>query len=453
MPRSRHRPHSTLIVVPMLLLVAAGAAAVTWRSPIDPIATGQAPAFDEATIERGAQLAAVADCAGCHTAPGGMPYAGGVALETPFGIIHGTNITPDPDTGIGRWSETAFERAMREGIDRAGRHLYPAFPYDHFALVNDDELHALYAYLMTRTAVPAQAKANNLKFPFNMRPLIGFWNVLFLRDGAVQPDANASADWNRGAYLVQSLGHCGACHTPRNGLGAEDRHAALAGGEVEGWYAPPLNAASPSPLPWTVDQMTTYLREGIVDGHAIAGGPMQPVVYSLAQARPEDVRAIATYIVAAMGNPTPEREARARDSVARAGLAQGVAAGSPPASAAARLAAAVPPPAAAAGDSGAAIYNGACAGCHEQGRQPSSAGALQLPVAIALHENTPKSLIRIINEGITPTVGERGRWMPPFGGALTDAQLTALVIFLRTFAPGAPPWSNVADEVRQARHS
>ena len=184
-----------------------------------------------------------------------------------------TNITPDPETGIGHWSEAAFLRALREGVDRAGRHLYPAFPYDHFTKLTDEDIGALYAFLMTRRAVRAPAQANRLSFPFNWRPLLAGWKLLYLTRGPAQ--GNEASD--RGAYLVEALAHCGSCHTPRNRFGAEERSRTFAGGEAEDWHAPALNADSPAPHPWTRDQLFTYLRRGFVEPHGVAAGPMQSV--------------------------------------------------------------------------------------------------------------------------------------------------------------------------------
>lgn len=423
------------------LLALASSVASSVAAPGDPDSSHSRPPFDAATLDRGAQLAAVGDCSGCHTVQGGMPYAGGVPLETPFGTIYGTNITPHATTGIGRWSEPDFVRAMREGVDRDGRHLYPAFPYPHFALVSDDELHALYAYVMTRTPVESVPPANKLTFPFNVRPLLATWNALYLRRGGYRPDPAQSAQWNRGAYVVQSLGHCGACHSPLNALGAEKRDAYLGGGSTEGWYAPPLDATNPSPVPWTAEALATYLRRGIAPQHAMAGGPMQGVVQGLAQASDEDVNAMAVYLVSLMGKATPDREARANQSLALANASR-----TDEATPARSDTPDLPP-------SGASIYIGACANCHAEGRRASSGTALQLSLAVAVHEADPSSLIRIIREGIIASESERSRWMPAFAGALTDEQITALVIYLRTLAPEALPWRNVSEQVAKARSS
>ena len=203
-------------------------------------------------------------------------------MPTPFGTVYATNITPDPDTGIGQWSEAAFRRAMRDGIDRAGHHLYPVLPYPHFTRASDDDIAAMYAFLMTRTAVHATPPPNELPFPLNHRFLLAGWNLLFLSPGPWHPDPAHDATWNRGDYLVEAIGHCGACHTPHNALGAEKASQALAGGEAEDWYAPPLQAASPATQPWTQDALANYLRTGFDAHHGAAAGPMTAVTEELA---------------------------------------------------------------------------------------------------------------------------------------------------------------------------
>lgn len=394
---------------------------LAWSAPpIAPIEPPAAEAFDAAQVARGAQLAALGNCMDCHTVPEGKPYAGGRALKTPFGTVYGTNITPDAETGIGRWSEAAFVRAMREGVDRGGRHLYPAFPYDHFTKVTEADLKALYAYIMTRQPVRAETPPNKLIFPFNIRPLIGIWKALFFARSDFVPDPKQSAEWNRGAYLAEGLGHCGACHTPRNSLGAEKKGEAYAGGDAEGWHAPALNAASPAPAPWTPAQLYAYLRFGLDDVHSVPAGPMAPVVHNLGQVPEEEIRAIAAFVASLAGPRTAERGP---------GLIE------------------APRSAAATDQTGAAIYASACAVCHDNGRAVSSADALHLSLSTSVAIPTPRNLINIIVEGITPPQGERGRWMPSFGGAFTPAQLTALVTYLRTEFGKAPPWTGVEDEV------
>jgi mono/diheme cytochrome c family protein len=374
--------------------------------------------FTPEQIAKGRELAHVGNCMGCHTAEGGTPYAGGTPLKTPFGTIHGTNITPDPETGIGRWSLEAFTRAMREGVDREGRHLFPAFPYDHFTKATDEDIAALYAFVMTREPVKQRNLRNSVPLP---RASVAFWKSKYFEPGIYKPDPARSAEWNRGAYLVEGLGHCGACHTPRNKLGAEEKARAFAGGEVEGWHAPALNSASPSPVPWTVEALQAYLRHGTADLHSISAGPMAEVVHDLSQVNEADLRALATYVVSLDARNDDERR-RAREMALER----------------ARNAVAV---------QGNAIYDGACADCHNRGREQEG-GALQLPLGTALTIPTPRNLAYIIRDGIVPHEGERGGWMPAYAGGLTDEQLTELLIYLRALS-GRPAWTNVDAEVRK----
>jgi mono/diheme cytochrome c family protein len=296
-------------VIAIIVLAAAAAAfAVIWRPAIAAIDPPAPLSFDAALVKRGRVLAAIGNCSDCHTVRGGKAFAGGLPVPTPFGTIYSSNITPDPETGIGRWPEAAFRRAMRSGVDRDGRHLYPTFPYDHFTNVSDEDDSALYAYLMTRPPVHAPAHANELPFPLDQRFVIAGWKLLFLRHGAWQPDGAKSAEWNRGAYLVEGLAHCGACHTPRNALGAERRSVQFTGGDVDNWHAYAINSASPSPVPWDADALFAYLRDGWHPDHGVARGPMAQVVSNLSSVPESDVRAIAAYMADQFGAPTPDRK-------------------------------------------------------------------------------------------------------------------------------------------------
>lgn len=382
-------------------------------APVEPPAS-----FPRELVAKGAELAHIGNCMTCHTAEGGKPYAGGYGVKTPFGTVYGTNITPDPETGIGRWSLAAFTRAMREGLDAAGRHLYPAFPYDHFTKLSDDDIAALYAFVMSRDPVRAENRSNSVPIP---RPLIAFWKARYFEPGRFKPEPARAADWNRGAYLVEALAHCGACHTPRNALGAEKKEAAFAGGEVEGWHAPALNALSPSPVPWTTEAMHAYLRDGIVDLHAISAGPMAPVTHNLSHVAENSLRAMATYIVSLDARGEDERR-RVREAALQR----------------ARAAATV---------KGHAIYDGACADCHNRGRGEEG-GALELPLGTALTVPTPRNLAYIIRDGIFPPEGQRGAWMPAYAGALTGEQLAELLDYLRALS-GQPAWPDVREEVRK----
>src|SRR5438552_1941647 len=304
------------IVAIVLLGGAAAVFAIVWRPAIAAVEPPGPQAFDAALVKRGRELAAIGNCNDCHTVRGAKNFAGGLPVPTPFGAIFSSNITPDAETGIGRWSEAAFRRAMRSGVDREGRHLYPTFPYDHFTNVSDEDDRALYAYLMTREAVHAPARENQLSFPLNQRVVVAGWKLLFLHRGTYQPDAAQSAEWNRGAYLVEGLAHCGACHTPRNGLGAERASAPFAGGDVDNWHAYAINGQSPSPVPWDADALFGYLRDGWHPDHGVARGPMAQVVSNLSDVPDSDIRAIAIYMASVFGAPTPDRKLRGDEVLA-----------------------------------------------------------------------------------------------------------------------------------------
>jgi nicotinate dehydrogenase subunit B len=407
-----------------------GAAVVPWRS-IAPIARPDASTYSEATIARGRQLAALGDCAVCHTVANGVINAGGRAIETPFGTIYATNITPDVETGIGAWSYPAFERAMREGIHRDGRHLYPAFPYTHFARTSDADLQALYAYLMAQPAVRADTPKNDLAFPFNWRPLLAGWNALFHRAGTFEADATKSAAWNRGAYLVEGLGHCGACHSPRNALGAEKASAYLAGGFAEGWEAPPLTSLSQAPVPWSEDELYAYLRSGESRLHGVAAGPMAPVVKDLAALPDQDIRAMAVYLASfnetAIDRPAQEALAAQLENATRS-----------------RVVAASP--------AGARLYDGACAVCHAVGGAPLFGSRPSLALNSNLHSAVPDNLIQVILHGIASPVSSDLGYMPGFKDSMSDGQLAELISYLRQqFAPDKPAWTGVQAAVGRAR--
>jgi nicotinate dehydrogenase subunit B len=407
-----------------------GAAVLPWRA-IAPIARPDASVYSAATIARGQQLAALGDCAVCHTSTNGILNVGGKPLLTPFGTIYSTNITPDVDTGIGAWSYPAFERAMREGIHRDGRHLYPAFPYMHFARTTDADMQALYAYLMAQPAVRAETPQNALAFPFNLRPLMAGWNALFHKPSVFQPDPTKSETWNRGAYLVEGLGHCSACHSPRNALGAEKANAYLAGGFAEGWEAPPLTSLSQAPIPWSEGEIYTYLRTGESRLHGVAAGPMAPVVKELAALPDSDIRAMAVYLASFND--------KSIDKPAQQALAS-------------RLEAATGTHTSAASSVGARIYQGACAVCHEVGGAPLFGSRPSLALNSNLHSAVPDNLIQLILHGIAKPAATDLGYMPAFKDSLTDGQVAELAAYLRRqFAPGKPAWTGIQAAVGRIR--
>ena len=408
-----------------------GLALLGGRSAIAPVQAtnaGIAGLYNPQVLEKGRQLAALGNCVACHTAEGGLPNAGGRPMATPFGTIYSTNLTPDMATGIGAWSFSAFQRAMREGLSRDGRHLYPAFPYTAFSQTTDDDLQALYAHLMAQPAVANPVPATRLAFPFNIRALMGLWNAMYLQPGPVAPAAGQSALWNRGAYLVNGLGHCTACHTPRDARGGELASSAYLGGAlVDGWEAPALGALNRSPVPWTEDAMVQYLRQGHHAAHGIAGGPMAPVVQALAQVDAADVRAMAHYLVA-LQPPAPAVDAQAL-------VAQ-----------AAAQAALLPGPAQ-------RLFHTACGACHHDGDGAPVLG-LNQPLALNanLHSTRPDNLLRTIVEGLQRPAFPQIGHMPAFGHALDDRQLVELAGWMRQrFAPQQPPWADLPAAVARVR--
>jgi mono/diheme cytochrome c family protein len=432
------------IIVVAICAVAVGAAfLLAWRRPIEPITPPDPKSFDAALVQRGAQLAAIGNCNTCHTAPGGKSFAGGAGVPTPFGTIYSTNITPDTQTGIGSWSEAAFRRSMREGVDRAGRHLYPAFPYDHFTLITDDDNRAIYAYLMSREPVHAAVPANDLRFPFNLRVLLAGWKLLFLHQGVYQSVTSRSDAWNRGAYLVEGLAHCGACHTPRNALGAERKDMPYAGGEAEGWTAYALNAQSPAPVPWNEEALYDFLHRGWQAAHGVARGPMAPVAENLASVSETDVRAIAAYVASLIGEPTPQRRQEAAALMARTRETSSEGKGVTSDSTTNAVHASEQP--------GGMIYAFACATCHESGR-PLPFGGIDLALSTAMQGPSARNVINVVLAGLPAADGESGPVMPGFAGAMTDQQLVELIEYLRTRFSDKPPWSGVANDVQDARN-
>ena len=427
-PQRRRKPLWAVLGAVATGLIGAAAGLAGWRPAIAPVSVNPAGVYSAAVVERGRQLAAIGNCVACHTAEGGTPMAGGRPMHTPFGTVYSTNLTPDASTGIGAWSFSAFQRAMREGVSRDGHRLYPAFPFTAFTQATDDELTAIYAWLMSQPAVAQAVPETRLAFPFNLRPLMGLWNALYLQPGPVLPQPARSAEWNRGAALVNGLGHCTACHTPRDARGGELGNTAyLAGALVDGWQAPPLGALTRSPVPWTEAALVQYLQRGHHAEHGIAGGSMAPVVRALAQAQLADVQAIAHYLVS-LQPAAPAVDARAvvahtaRTHTAPLGLAQ-------------------------------RMFEAACGACHHEGDGPQLLGQNH-PLALnsTLHADQPDNLVRTILLGIQqPAFAEIGH-MPAFGQALDDRQIAELAGWMRQrFAPQQPAWPDLPAAVARLR--
>jgi mono/diheme cytochrome c family protein len=374
------------------------------------------PAADAAS--RGKYIATLGDCAACHTAPGGKPFAGGLVIETPFGNLVSANITPDPKAGIGGWSDDDFVRAMQRGIADDGTHLYPAMPYPAFTQVTRDDLLALKAYLATIEPVSDAVETNRLPFPFSIRAGMIAWNLLNFTPGEFKPDPAKSDDWNRGAYLVNGLGHCGTCHTPKNAMGGDKSGQNMAGAALQGWYAPPLHNDARTGLgTWSADDIVAYLKTGWGGGQA-ASGPMALVVAdSTSQLSDADLNAMAVYLkdIAAPANAPP----------APAPLAQG-----DPAM-----------------QSGLALYVANCAACHTQSGDGTAGifpALAKSPVVQA--DNTATLLDVVLNGGhaVATDANPTAPGMPAFGWKLSDDQVAALLTYIRN------DWGNAASAVSSA---
>ena len=430
--RKRSRFKRLLIgVLAVGVLAAAGFLALAWKPAIAPIDPPAAASFPAELVARGAILAGAGNCASCHTVKGGPDFAGGLPLATGFGTLYSSNITPDPETGIGRWSEAAFARAMHEGVARDGSHLFPAFPFDHFTKVTDEDLTALYAYLMTQKPVQAAQKPSTLPFPLNIRALQAGWKLLFLHKGVYQADPIKSAEWNRGAYLAEGLGHCGACHTPRNALGAEKSGAAYGGATIGGWIAPALTAANPSPAPWTQDELFAYLRSGASILHGTAAGSMSEVVHDgLARLPDPDIHAIAVYFA-------DIDQASARAAATELAIAKAAAAST---FGLAQLS-----------DPDAHLYVSACASCHYSAASAPLAVRPDLSLNSALSLSEPTNFVKVVLSGITLKDGMPGVMMPGFAHTLSDAEVARLAAYLRATRTELPAWTDLETKVAAIR--
>ncbi len=377
--------------------------------------------FDQ--VQRGRYLATVADCAACHTAPGGQPFAGGRPIETPFGVIVAPNITPDRDTGIGAWTDDEFVRLMQHGIGRGGRHIYPAMPYPYYTHATREDDLAIRAWLATLPPVRNHVTANRLPFPLDIRLLMAGWNALFFTPGGFRPDPTRPAEWNRGAYLVTGWEHCGACHTPKNLAGADEDGRTLQGARVQGWFAPNITNDMRRGLgSWSIEDVVTYLRSGH-NRVAAASGPMaEEVELSSSRMTDADLHAMAVYLKSLPGQLDAARPLDAADARLR---------------------------------EGAAIYADQCSACHAP-RGEGVAGLFPtLAGAPAVQSRAATSLIRVVLQGAksAATAGApTGPAMPAFGWMLSDAQVAAVVTYVRNTWGNAAPGVN-ADDVSAARRT
>jgi mono/diheme cytochrome c family protein len=371
-------------------------------------------------LRRGQYLTAAGDCMSCHLRNGGEPLAGGLGLNTPFGVIYTPNITSDKETGIGNWTTDQFYQAMHKGIDDEGSNLYPAFPYPWFTLVSREDDDAILAFLKTTPAVKYTPPDNNLVFPLGNRFLVKGWNLLYLNSNEFKADPGQSAEWNRGAYLVNGLGHCGGCHTPKSALGADKSGRAFQGGTLDNWVAPDLTANDRTGLgAWSLDDVTEYLATGR-NPHAGAGGAMADVItYSTALMTDADRHAMAVYLKGQAASPN--------------------------------VAAAQPDPGAM--RRGAAIYSDACASCHLENGVGQPRYFPPLGPNAMLQQSDPIGLEHLILAGGrigTGSTRPSPMTMPSFAWKLTDQEVADVSTFIRN------SWGNQAaavsvSDVRSAR--
>lgn len=366
-------------------------------------------------IERGRYLAVLGDCVACHTMAGGQSFAGGLALQTPFGKIVASNITPDRETGIGIWTDDEFVGAMHDGRGRGGERLYPAMPYPAYTKMTRNDVLAIRAYLATVTPVVNEVISNQLPFPLNVRSAMVFWNWLNFRPGRYQPNLRMSVEWNRGAYIVEGAGHCGACHTPKTLLGGDRADSLLIGATLQGWFAPDI---TPDPRKgiggWPSDDIVQYLKMG-ANSSTLASGPMaETVSHSTSNMTDEDIGAIATYLKdSGMGASAskPLVAVAAADKDMRAG---------------------------------AAIYKDSCAACHKDSGAGESHLFPRLAGSAMVQSDDPATLARVVLQGAraisTPSMPTAPA-MPAFAWRLDDAQVGAVLTYIRN------SWGNAAASV------
>jgi len=380
-------------------------------------------------VARGAYLARAGDCAACHTAREGEAYAGGVEIPTPFGTFFVPNITPDPETGIGTWTADDFWRALHEGRSKDGSLLYPAFPYTNYTKVKRADADDLFAYLRSLKPIRQPRRAHALQFPYNERKLLIGWRALYFHPGEYEDDPAQSKEWNRGAYLVQGLGHCDACHSTRNIMGAVPDKKEIAGGliPVQNWYAPSLTSNRETGLgDWEVDDVVDLLKSGVSERGAVFGPMATVVVNSLQHLTRPDLRAMVTYLKSQTQHDEPDEPSQFKVSGAQAEAMM---------------------------KQGAKLYEKRCADCHR--RRGEGVPRIYPPLTNneAILMRYPINAIRIVvNGGFPPSTQENPRpyGMPPFSQDLTDAEIAAVVTYVRqSWGNHSPPVSPA--EVSSAR--
>ena len=364
------------------------------------LATPALAADDQDLIKKGEYLVTAGDCVACHTAPKGEKFAGGLYMQTPVGALSTPNLTPDPETGIGKWTDDQFYRAMHEGIDDDGHYLYPAFPFPWFTKVTKDDVHAIKAYLFSLKPVHAPRKEIKIGFPFNIRTGLITWRTLFFKAGTFNPDPKANEELNRGAYLVEGLGHCGECHNHSKLLGASDWSGKLEGGQIEGFYAPNITSSGKDGVGlWKKEDIVTYLKTGAKPDHtSVAAGPMRETIDdSLSKMSDADLGAIAEYL----------KSTAAKQTITASESSKGVA------------------PTNVSGQA----YLTHCASCH----QPDGQGVKNAIPALAgngaVTTKGPENVIRAVLGGLPAMNGLSP--MPAYGQTMTNAEIAEAVNYVR----------------------
>ena len=363
-------------------------------------------------VTRGAYLARAGDCVSCHTAQGGQPFAGGLRMDTPFGYLLTPNITPDAASGIGSWSADDFYRALHHGVNKRGQDMFPVMPFDFYTRITREDSDAIYAYLRSVAPVKNAVVVNHLRFPFNQRWSMAVWRELYFNEGTFKPDPAKSSAWNRGAYLVEGLGHCSACHSPRNALGGIEKDKAFTGATIDGWFALNLTSELHTGLgSWTAEQIATYLKTGAAAGKTTSLGPMAEVVKnSTSYMNDADLLAMGAYL---------------KDLPANSTLRQGKPAPDPTRAA------------------GATLYLDHCATCHQAGGRGMPGVFPPLAGNGVVLASDPADILKVVLNGV-PAQGKYVP-MPPFASQLNDQQIADLANYVRSsWGNAAPPNTSAA---------
>jgi mono/diheme cytochrome c family protein len=380
-----------LVKLTVILFVAVGCANPVWAEPSE--------------VQRGEYLARVGDCLSCHTANSGEAFAGGNRLNTPFGYMLASNITPDPDTGIGRWTADQFYRALHEGVNAHGEAMYPTMPYDFYTKASREDIDAIYAYLKTVKPVKNAVDVNHLRFPFNQRWSMAVWRELYFSEGGYKPNSAMSASWNRGAYLVEGLGHCSDCHSPRNFLGGIEKKKEFTGALNDGWFGVDLTSDIATGLGgWTIDEIASYLKTGAASGKTTALGPMREYVRtSTSHLSDADLKAMGEYLKSIPADSRLHTGVKQADPTAQ---------------------------------QGAALYVDNCGGCHQAEGRGIAGVVPPLAGNGSVVASDPSNVINVVLGG-SPKHGDYAG-MPPFASSLSDAQIVQITNYLRT------SWGNSA---------